>query len=105
MGTWDFKWPQDSRIRFAFQRPPDVSDAEFGEARSKVMALARLWLRDVDGCKPRIDIVDTGITLPAPSVAQRGRQNRSATWIIETRFLRSAGFTRSNADHSNRSTA
>ncbi|MFZ5894978.1 MAG: hypothetical protein ACOY0T_28215 [Myxococcota bacterium] len=44
-GTWDFKWPLNSKIRIAFQEPPVrlVSDAAFQDAKKLVIACAEAW--------------------------------------------------------------
>jgi hypothetical protein len=46
VGTWDFKWPEGTKIRVAFQRLPEsesVSDVEFEQAKQVVRTLAEKW--------------------------------------------------------------
>jgi len=45
LGTWDFKWPQNTKIRVAFQSPdsPDIDVNDFKKAVEQIKKLARSW--------------------------------------------------------------
>ncbi|HYQ43745.1 MAG TPA: hypothetical protein VER11_17315 [Polyangiaceae bacterium] len=70
-GTWDFKWPQGTKIRIAFQELTEPDAKEMPSLRELIGTyedIATRWLQG--GANIGFDFLDT--TLPAPVEAQQG---------------------------------
>jgi hypothetical protein len=79
-GTWDFKWPLDSRIRVAFQRLPagsGVSDSDFNAAKQTVKAYAGEWEQALRGCRLGFVFLDDDLDPPLGEGHSLTDQHRS----------------------------
>jgi len=70
-GTWDFKWPQGTKLRIAFQELTEPDAKEMPSLRELIGIyedIATRWLQR--GANISFDFLDT--TLPAPTENQQG---------------------------------
>jgi len=58
MGTWDYKWPQGTTIRVAFQTPSVGTPADFADAKAKIRELAETWHASQDALKFSFGVLD-----------------------------------------------
>jgi len=67
-GTWDFKWPQGTVIKVAFQAPPEseLTGGEFDKVKGEVKALAERWLAPLGDKSPNISFNFGVKDMPAP---------------------------------------